>query len=84
MNAKTHLMLNFVKFYTACITGDPSVMLRLYLSVATIGSCTTEENGTFLVREFDSCNDMQKCQTMVKGNPFLHLLYTLILQGITC
>ncbi|CAG2067431.1 unnamed protein product [Timema podura] len=29
-------------------------MLQLYLSVVTRGSCTTEENGTFLARDFES------------------------------
>lgn len=39
---------------TYCKTGNPAVMLQLYLSVITRGSCTTEENGTFLAREFES------------------------------
>ncbi|XP_049863152.1 putative DENN domain-containing protein 10 B isoform X1 [Schistocerca gregaria] len=39
---------------TYCKTGNPAVMLQLYLSVITRGSCTTEENGTFLAKDFES------------------------------
>jgi hypothetical protein len=39
---------------TYCKTGSPVSMLQLYLSVMTRGSCTTEENGTFLVRDFEA------------------------------
>ncbi|KAJ9585821.1 hypothetical protein L9F63_020523 [Diploptera punctata] len=39
---------------TYCKTGSPVSMLQLYLSVVTRGSCTTEENGTFLVRDFET------------------------------
>nr|CAD7590374.1 unnamed protein product [Timema genevievae] len=39
---------------TYCKTGNPATMLQLYLSVVTRGSCTTEENGTFLARDFES------------------------------
>ncbi|XP_023225041.1 protein FAM45A-like [Centruroides sculpturatus] len=38
---------------TYCKTGDPAAMLRLYLSVAIKGCCATEENGTFLTKDFD-------------------------------
>ncbi|KAE8748327.1 hypothetical protein FOCC_FOCC004963 [Frankliniella occidentalis] len=69
---------------TYCKTGDPSIMLRLYLSVATTGSCTTEENGTFIVREFDTPRGSQNCHTMVKEliNMFgleIILIYTAML-----
>lgn len=36
-----------------CKTGDPTALLRLFLSVSVKGSCTTEENGTFLLSNFD-------------------------------
>ncbi|KDR18834.1 putative protein FAM45B [Zootermopsis nevadensis] len=39
---------------TYCKTGSPVSMLQLYLSVMTRGSCTTEENGTFLVCDFEA------------------------------
>ncbi|XP_063233135.1 putative DENN domain-containing protein 10 B [Bacillus rossius redtenbacheri] len=39
---------------TYCKSGTPAAMLRLYLSVVTQGSCTTEENGTFLAGDFDN------------------------------
>ncbi|XP_066994835.2 putative DENN domain-containing protein 10 B [Anabrus simplex] len=39
---------------TYCKTGNPGVMLQLYLSVVTRGSCTTEENGTFFARDFET------------------------------
>lgn len=69
---------------TYCITGDPAVMLRLYLSVAVHGSCTTEENGTFVVNEFDARQSSQNCHTMVKEliNMFgleIILIYTALL-----
>ncbi|XP_034255662.1 DENN domain-containing protein 10-like [Thrips palmi] len=69
---------------TYCKTGDPSVMLRLYLSVATSGSCTTEENGTFLVKEFDTRQKLRSSHTMVKEliNMFgleIILIYTAML-----
>lgn len=37
---------------TYCKTGNPAYLLQLYLSVITSGSCQTEENGTFLVKDF--------------------------------
>lgn len=33
-------------------TGTPTSLLHLYLCVVTSGSCTTKENGTFLVNDF--------------------------------
>uniref|UniRef100_T1IIY2 UDENN domain-containing protein n=1 Tax=Strigamia maritima TaxID=126957 RepID=T1IIY2_STRMM len=38
---------------TYCKTGDPATLLNFYLSVLTLGSCKTEENGTFVVRDYD-------------------------------
>ncbi|XP_072033845.1 DENN domain-containing protein 10-like [Amphiura filiformis] len=34
-------------------TGNPAKLLEQYLSVVTKGSCQSEENGTFVVQEFD-------------------------------
>ncbi|XP_066295350.1 DENN domain-containing protein 10-like [Branchiostoma lanceolatum] len=34
-------------------TGSPAAMLQFYLAVVTRGSCQSEENGNFLVKEFD-------------------------------
>lgn len=34
-------------------TGNPAKLLEQYLSVLTKGSCQSEDNGTFLVQEFD-------------------------------
>ncbi|XP_015919316.1 DENN domain-containing protein 10 [Parasteatoda tepidariorum] len=34
-------------------TGNPADMLRLYLSVLVKGVCSTEDNGTFSVKQFD-------------------------------
>ena len=34
-------------------TGDASSMLEAYLSVVTKGSCPNDENGLFLVKDFD-------------------------------
>ncbi|KAH9363000.1 hypothetical protein HPB48_014218 [Haemaphysalis longicornis] len=41
-----------------CKTGDPTALLRLFLSVSVKGSCTTEENGTFLLSNFDRRRSM--------------------------
>jgi len=35
-------------------TGNPAAMLELYLHVITRGTCTTDENGKFSVRDFDN------------------------------
>ncbi len=34
-------------------TGNPAKLLEQYLSVVTKGSCQGEDNGTFIVQEFD-------------------------------
>ncbi|GFT87749.1 putative DENN domain-containing protein 10 B [Trichonephila clavipes] len=34
-------------------TGNPANMLQLYLSVLVRGSCSTEDNGTFMIKQFD-------------------------------
>lgn len=38
---------------TYCKMGSPTAIVKLYLSVVTRGSCSTEENGTFLVKDFE-------------------------------
>jgi len=38
---------------TYCKSGDPATVLHFYLSVLTLGSCKTEENGNFFVKDFD-------------------------------
>jgi hypothetical protein len=57
---------------TYCKTGSPVSLLQLYLSVVTRGSCTTEENGTFLVRDFEarSNHNNQMLNTRVRGQFF--------------
>lgn len=35
-------------------TGNPSSMLESYLSVVTKGSCSGEENGSFVVKDYDN------------------------------
>ena len=35
-------------------TGNPAAMLELYLHVTTRGTCSTDENGRFSVRDFDA------------------------------
>lgn len=37
-----------------CKTGKPTEILQLYLSVFTKGSCSTQENGTFVSDDFSS------------------------------
>ncbi|GAB6025400.1 Protein fam45a [Chamberlinius hualienensis] len=38
---------------TYCKTGNPTALVKVYLSVVTRGSCSTEENGTFMVQHFE-------------------------------
>jgi len=38
---------------TYCKRGTPTAIVKLYLSVVTRGSCSTEENGTFMVKDFE-------------------------------
>ncbi|GIZ02963.1 DENN domain-containing protein 10 [Caerostris extrusa] len=37
-------------------TGNPAKVLQLYLSVFVKGTCCTEDNGTFMINTFDTCN----------------------------
>ena len=48
-----------------CKTGNPAVVLQLYLSVLTRGVCTTEENGTFLTADFEARKN--NVNTQIKG-----------------
>lgn len=49
-----------------CKSGSPTLILQLYLSVVTQGSCTTPENGTFY-SDFYKNNESTTIITMVKG-----------------
>ncbi|KAF4532593.1 hypothetical protein B566_EDAN013371 [Ephemera danica] len=67
---------------TYCKTGNPVAMLTLYLSVATRGVCTTEENGTFLARDFDSSKNFTNTHVKELLNTFgleSILIYTALL-----
>lgn len=57
-----------------CKTGNPSIVLQLYLSVVTRGICTTEENGTFLTTDFESRKN--NVNTQIKGEKSFFLLTT--------
>lgn len=48
-----------------CRTGTPVELVKLYLSVYTTGACSTQENGTFVLREFD--NGYGKKSIKIKG-----------------
>lgn len=48
-----------------CKTGTPVELVKLYLSVYTTGSCSTQENGVFVLRDFD--NMINNNGTKVKG-----------------
>lgn len=63
LNPEKYDTLGRILSKTLCKTGSPASMLGLYLSVITRGSCTTDENGTFIVREFG--NRVPK--TLLKG-----------------
>ncbi|XP_013772539.1 protein FAM45A-like [Limulus polyphemus] len=52
-NPEKYVNLSRILSKIYCKMGDPTAILNLYLSVIIRGSCTTEENGTFLSREFD-------------------------------
>ena len=50
-------------------TGNPAKLLEQYLSVLTKGSCQSEDNGTFLVQEFDE--KRAYAGGSIKGNSIL-------------
>lgn len=63
-------------------TGTPTSLLHLYLCVLTSGSCTTKENGTFLVKDF--CQKKAYLASYVKNviNTFkleMILIYTALI-----
>ena len=48
-------------------TGNPAAMLENYLSVVTKGMCNGEENGTFVMKNFD--NQQAYVAASIKGKP---------------
>ncbi|XP_071948616.1 DENN domain-containing protein 10-like [Antedon mediterranea] len=52
-NPEKYKALSLILYSTFMRTGSPSSMLESYLSVLTKGSCPSENNGTFLVQDFD-------------------------------
>jgi len=56
------------------VIGDPAQVLQLYLSVGTKGLCTTEENGTFHVRDFEVNSKFHPVNTMARGKKVLMIL----------
>lgn len=48
------------------ILGNPAMLLKLYLSVVTRGACTTEENGTYVTKDFERTSHHNNV-TMVRG-----------------
>lgn len=52
-NPEKYESLSQILSKTYSETGNPAEMLRLYISVLVKGSCSTEDNGTFTVRQFD-------------------------------
>lgn len=70
---------------TYCKTGSPVSMLQLCLSVMTRGSCVTEENGTFLVRDFEARTNHNNhtSNTRIRGwSGLLQALLLKILDGL--
>ncbi|KAG8198303.1 hypothetical protein JTE90_021557 [Oedothorax gibbosus] len=52
-NPEKYESLSQILSKTYCKTGNPAEMLKLYISVLVKGTCLTEDNGTFTVRQFD-------------------------------
>ncbi|KAG1655698.1 Protein FAM45A [Nymphon striatum] len=52
-NPEKHQRLGRILSKSYSSTGSPASILQLYLSVITRGSCSTEENGTFLIKDYD-------------------------------
>lgn len=63
-------------------TGNPVELVKLYLSVFTTGVCSTQENGTFVLKKFDNLNSDDFIN--IKGKfswilyEFMDFLYELI------
>ncbi|KZC04816.1 PREDICTED: protein FAM45A-like [Dufourea novaeangliae] len=53
-NPRKYEVLSRVLSKMYCKTGKPTEILQLYLSVFTKGSCSTQENGTFVSDDFNS------------------------------
>ncbi|XP_076622843.1 DENN domain-containing protein 10 [Colletes latitarsis] len=53
-NPRKYEVLSRVLSKMYCKTGNPTEILQLYLSVFTKGSCSTQENGTFVSDDFNS------------------------------
>ncbi|GFY51952.1 DENN domain-containing protein 10 [Trichonephila inaurata madagascariensis] len=52
-NPEKYESLSRILSKTYSKTGNPASMLQLYLSVLVRGSCSTEDNGTFMIKQFD-------------------------------
>ncbi|CAL1267097.1 unnamed protein product [Larinioides sclopetarius] len=52
-NPEKYESLSRILSKTYSETGNPANMLQLYLSVLVKGTCSTEDNGTFMVKQFD-------------------------------
>lgn len=53
-NPRKYEVLSRVLSKMYCKTGKPTEILQLYLSVFTKGSCSTQENGTFVSDDFNN------------------------------
>lgn len=53
-NPQKYEVLSRVLSKMYCKTGKPTEILQLYLSVFTKGSCSTQENGTFVSDDYNS------------------------------
>uniref|UniRef100_A0A1B6LK26 UDENN domain-containing protein n=1 Tax=Graphocephala atropunctata TaxID=36148 RepID=A0A1B6LK26_9HEMI len=63
---------------TYCKTGNPAMLLKLFLSVITRGACTTEENGTYFTKDFER-SSLQNNATMVRDLIKLFGLQTIVI-----
>ncbi|KAG8266825.1 Protein fam45a [Homalodisca vitripennis] len=63
---------------TYCKTGNPAMLLKLFLSVITRGACTTEENGTYFTKDFER-SSIQNNATMIRDLIKLFGLQTIVI-----
>lgn len=82
LNPEKYSTLGRILSKCYCKTGTPVELVKLYLSVYTTGSCSTQENGIFVLRDFDNMinNNGTKIKELI--NLFgleIILLYTSIL-----